>query len=180
MKHWPITILFTWWRHQTETFSALLAICAGNSHKGQLRGALMVFYLRPNKRLSKQWWGWWFETPSSPLWCHCNVTHLHTHSNLLLTLKKHEDVITWKCNVFRLSGPLWGHRGSVMGLWIFHWYKTKRAVEHMVEFSVIWDAITLIWHHCDMDISISYAATVVGWLEQKFPSSQTFLLKPLV
>ena len=26
-----------------------------------------------NKRLSKQWWGWWFETLSCPLWRHCNV-----------------------------------------------------------------------------------------------------------
>ena len=41
-------LLSTWWRHQMETFSALLAICAGNSpvpvnspHKGQWRGALM-------------------------------------------------------------------------------------------------------------------------------------------
>ena len=41
--HWD-----TWWRHQTEAFSALLALCAGNStvpvnspHKGQWRGALM-------------------------------------------------------------------------------------------------------------------------------------------
>ena len=39
---------FTWWRHQMETFSALLALYAGNSpvpvnspHKGQWRGALM-------------------------------------------------------------------------------------------------------------------------------------------
>ena len=33
-----------WWRHQMETFSALLAICAGSSpHKGQWRGALMFF-----------------------------------------------------------------------------------------------------------------------------------------
>ena len=38
----------TWWRHLMETFSALLALCAGNSpvpvnspHKGQWRGALM-------------------------------------------------------------------------------------------------------------------------------------------
>ena len=38
----------TWWRHQMEKKSALLAICAGNSpvpvnspHKGQWRGALM-------------------------------------------------------------------------------------------------------------------------------------------
>ena len=41
-------IVQTWWRHQMETFSALLALCAGNSpvpvnspHKGQWRGALM-------------------------------------------------------------------------------------------------------------------------------------------
>ena len=38
----------SWWRHQMETFSALLVICAGNSpvpvnspHKGQWRGAFM-------------------------------------------------------------------------------------------------------------------------------------------
>ena len=42
---------FTWWRHQMETFSALLAICAGNSpftgefpSQSQWRGAL-TFYL---------------------------------------------------------------------------------------------------------------------------------------
>ena len=32
------------------------------------------FYLRLNKRLSKQTWGWWFETPLPPLWRHCNDT----------------------------------------------------------------------------------------------------------
>ena len=32
----------------------------------------VFFDLRPNKRLNKQWWGWWFETPSSPLWRHYN------------------------------------------------------------------------------------------------------------
>ena len=30
------------------------------------------FDLRLNKRLSKQPWGWWFETPSWSLWRHCN------------------------------------------------------------------------------------------------------------
>ena len=33
----------------------------------------IFFDLRLNKRLSKQWWGWWFETPSRPLWRHCNI-----------------------------------------------------------------------------------------------------------
>ena len=51
-----------WWRHQMETFSALLAICAGNSPvPGELptqrpvtRGCDVFFDLFPNKRLSKQ------------------------------------------------------------------------------------------------------------------------------
>ena len=43
-----LNFFVTWWRHQMETLSALLALCAGNSpvpvnspHKGQWRGALM-------------------------------------------------------------------------------------------------------------------------------------------
>ena len=48
LSHWWQSDLVLWWRHQMETFSALLAICAGNSpspvnspHKGQWHGALM-------------------------------------------------------------------------------------------------------------------------------------------
>ena len=71
----------SWWRHQMETFSALLAICAGNSpvpgefpaQRPVTRSFDVYFDLRPNKRLSKHLWGWWFETPSRPLWCHRNV-----------------------------------------------------------------------------------------------------------
>ena len=37
-------------------------------HKGQWRGALMFSLIY--KRLCKQWWGWWFETPSCPSWRH--------------------------------------------------------------------------------------------------------------
>ena len=64
-----------WWRHQMETFSALLAICAGNSPvPGEVTRSFDVFFdLRLNKRLSKQWWGWWFETLSCPLWRHRNA-----------------------------------------------------------------------------------------------------------
>ena len=32
----------------------------------------VFFHLRLNKRLSKQSWGWWFETLSCPLWRHSN------------------------------------------------------------------------------------------------------------
>ena len=36
-------------------------------HKGQWHGALMFSLIR---RLSKQWWGWWFETPLRSLCRH--------------------------------------------------------------------------------------------------------------
>ena len=37
----------------------------------------VFFDLRLNERLSKQSWGWWFETPSRPLWRHANgASHL--------------------------------------------------------------------------------------------------------
>ena len=70
----------SWWRHQMETSSALLALCAGNSpfpgpfpaQRPVTRSFDVFFHLRPNKRLSKQSWGWWFETPSRSLWRHCN------------------------------------------------------------------------------------------------------------
>ena len=49
-RHFYWTILLTWWRHQMETFSALLAFCAGNSpvnspHKGQWCRALMFSFI---------------------------------------------------------------------------------------------------------------------------------------
>ena len=64
-----------------ETFSALLALCAENSpvtgefpaQRPVTRSFDVFFHLCLNKRLSKQSWGWWFETPSHPLWRHCNV-----------------------------------------------------------------------------------------------------------
>ena len=77
---WCDTSHTSWWRHQMETFSALLAICAENSpvpgefpaQRPVTRNFDVFFDLRLNKRLSKQWWGWWFETLSHPLWRHRN------------------------------------------------------------------------------------------------------------
>ena len=69
------------WRHHTETFSVLLALCAGNSpatgefhsQRPVMRSFDVFFDLCLNKRLSKQSWCWWFEKPWRSLWRHCNV-----------------------------------------------------------------------------------------------------------
>ena len=63
-----------------ETFSALLALCAGNSpvigefpaQRPVTRSFDIFFDLRLDKRLSKQSRGWWFETLPRPLWHHSN------------------------------------------------------------------------------------------------------------
>ena len=84
-----------------KTFSALLAICAGNSPvtgefpaQRQVTGSFdIIFDMHLNKRLSKQSRGWWFETPLCPLWRHCNVFH---HS--INPIKAANDPSTCTCH----------------------------------------------------------------------------------
>ena len=83
----PSNAIWSWWRYEMETFSALLAICAGNSpvpgefptQRPVTQSFDVFFDLRLNKRLSKQSWGWWFEMPSHPLWRHHKVLHTIHH-----------------------------------------------------------------------------------------------------
>ena len=89
-----------WWRHQMETFSSLLALCAGNSpvtgefpaQRPVTRSFEVFFDLRLNKRLSKQSCGWWFETPSRSLWRQRNV--------MLVMENRSEHTVRWKMWLF--------------------------------------------------------------------------------
>ena len=66
--------------HQIEIFSALLAICVGNSpvtgefptQRPVMQSFDVYFDLCLNKRWSRQLEGRWVETPSRPLWHHCD------------------------------------------------------------------------------------------------------------
>ena len=77
------------WRHQMETFSALLAFCVGNSpvtgevptQRPVTRSFDGSFDLRLNKRLNKQSRRWWFETQSRSLWRHCKGSKGHPSPN---------------------------------------------------------------------------------------------------
>ena len=65
------------WKHSPR----YLAICAENSlvtgefpsQRPATRSLDVFFHLPLNKRLNKQSRGWLFETPSRPLWRHCNA-----------------------------------------------------------------------------------------------------------
>ena len=68
-KHFPRYWPFVRGIHRSSVNSA---------HKGQWRGALMLSLICAlNKRLSKQSRGWWFQTPSRPLWRHSNELFWH-------------------------------------------------------------------------------------------------------
>ena len=79
-----VTISYVWvgniMTSSNGNISALLALCAGNSPvtgefptQSPVTRSFDIFLdLRLYKLLSKQWWGWWFETPLCSLWRHCN------------------------------------------------------------------------------------------------------------
>ena len=53
----------------------------------------VFFDLRLNKRLSKQSWGWWFDTPSRSLWRHCNIPLCLKHWPLGLVIPRSSGII---------------------------------------------------------------------------------------
>ena len=77
---------FTWWRHQIETFRFV----------GPLRGELTGdrWILRTKANDAELWcflwqsFGWWFETPSRPLWRHCNEISSKVESASMSSLHK--------------------------------------------------------------------------------------------
>ena len=139
----------TWWRYQTEPFSALLAFCAGihrspvnSPHKGQSRGALMFsFICTLDIRLSKQSWGWWCETPLRSLWRHCNE----------ITLEYVYDVI-WRLDMETILTllMLFVKRGQWRGALFVHLLLTRKAFEQ----AVYCRSFETPWQSCDIIVTI--------------------------
>ena len=122
LQYWPMQYAqtFSWWRHQMETFTALLALCAENSpvtgefpaQRPVTRSVDVFFDLRLNKRLSKQSWGWWFETSSRPLWRQFNVLSLL------------ESVMFYSCPV------------------LHHWHRNTRTIAQVpMKWSWSWSTV---------------------------------------
>ena len=101
---------FVWWRHQMETFSASLALCVGNSpvigefpSQSPVARSFGVFFdLGLNKRLSKQSRRRWFETPSRPLWRHCNGNTFR----LCITWNERLGSSFWYFTFYRISDEI--------------------------------------------------------------------------
>ena len=91
------------WRHQIETFSALLALCEGYlpvtggfpSQRPVTRSFDVFFELRLNKRFSKQLRRRWFETPLRSLRRHCNCYVLLSFNSKKLPISYPPELLHW-------------------------------------------------------------------------------------
>ena len=157
-----------WWRHQKETFSALLAICAGNSpvpgefptQRPMTRSFDVFFDLRPNKRLSKQRWGWWVETPSCPLWRHCNAMPCIKHwgwGQWLISFSRRwymDRVGYFYLHISRIM-PIWAHTGNHVC-----WLRETETETSL--FNTTWH-YTDAWYQTYMTILMYYS--VLTWYQ---------------
>ena len=91
----------------------------------------VFFDLRLNKRLSKQYWGWWFETQPCPLWRHNNgmkwmvcqalgALVVITHLAGTCLLPKTNQYFEWNTVRIRTWGEpdkMWHTKASI---WVLH------------------------------------------------------------
>ena len=144
----------TWWRHQMETFSALLALCVGNSpvpgefpaQRPVTRNFDVFFDLCLNKWLSKQTWGWRFETPSSPLWCHCNE-------------RKHKNFYHYSLN-FIPKGQI-KNIAALVQIMAWYWPSHKPLSEPMMVSLLM--QISITWPQWVNGVK-SYSILLQGWI----------------
>ena len=147
----------SWWRHQMETFSVFLALCAGNSpvtgefpaQRPVTRSFDVFFDLRLNNRLSKQSWGWWFETPSVKTdiyWC---VHWSRTRSILLKNEREWDTAFIFcqcTCNVWTITCAkdkfilIQFHRH-----WSVLWWRNSVTIHWQTSFCVNLVGIRFYW-----------------------------------
>ena len=145
-----------------ETFSALLAFCAGISsvttefplQRPVTRSFDVFFDLRLNKRSSKLSWSCWFETPLHSFWRHCNEC----------------DVCCAFCGINSLGCDLWVlgqvERATICTIikikarspknkWYFKWplyYETLTLIKFSNEFP--WNKTDVFWLYIHRSLSL--------------------------
>ena len=119
----------------------------------------VFFDLCLNKRLSKQSWGWWFETLSHPLWRHCNKCgQLHSDMSwcvlfcpwLSHSIALIDQLVFYVLNAYLLvcgcgwrCGSMWQY--YVFGFVLFTSYNTSKLLQRNSVFKSYWSAS--LWKH---------------------------------
>ena len=144
-----------------QTFSALLAICAGNSpvpvefptQRPVTQSFDVFFDLRPNKWLSKQWWSWWFETLSWPLWRHCNGFGYRWHPTGNQPLMRQTAVLTQQNTKRKSVGSI-----SDWGQSLFICYFGYCGYRHWLFIIMLWRNYpqSVLKNPCQIDVANLY------------------------
>ena len=137
------------WKHFPRYWPYVLPV--NSPHEGQRRGALICFFdLRLNKRLSKQAQGWWFETPSCPLWRHCNVMARHNgnHPAIIWTECWGSYPVSLYMKLFSVQIHLFEQSWLISTSVIIY---TRQRYTHRYTLLMIFEAIGMILKHIDSD-----------------------------
>ena len=123
--------------------------------------------LRLNKRLSKQSWCWWFETPSCSLWRHCNVCCVVLMASIRWRRRRR----------LVCSGTAWSHGNRLLGsVAPVQW---RCDTSHLTTRSVSWSSAPgpttrtryagLILGLCPANERRRYFVTtsLIGWVQAK-------------
>ena len=123
-----------------ETFSVLLVLCAGNSpvtgefpsQRPLTRNFDVFFDLHLNKRLNKQSWGWWFQTPSRPSWRQCNALLIVPRllawpgcQTIMAWIIQEKRVFVFREERFQIPAPHWCWKFDRKYKYIFYIIQNK-------------------------------------------------------
>ena len=130
--------------------------------------------LRLNRRLCKQSRGWWFETPSHPLWRHCNGRWSYVVSpciacllQILISLAKliapflrkktlSLNAIDYRVNTLCLTDGIWRQRSvSTLAQVIACCLGPKLLLEAML-ITNLWGSVVFTWEQYQSECSSQY------------------------
>ena len=137
-----VTMVYTWWRHQMETCSALLVLCAGNSpvpvnspHKGQWCGALMLSLicawindwvnngeagdLRPHRGLNDV---------NIMRWIISRIIRFTFSDNNQFKIERGMGVVNWLISLLLRYRLIIGRKPLVMALYVPMWQLVKLSL----------------------------------------------------
>ena len=131
----------------------------------------VFFDLRLNKRLSKQPWGWWFETPSSSLWRHCNAQGMSTWHIILrhiVDMLKVSRFITSKkrvCLIFQM----WEFYQISCDVLLIGW----QVANVMAPLSNYWWHYIHICSRISIEVQIGFVSNYLKYLENVMLSTMS-------
>ena len=161
--------VYAWWHHQMETFSALLALCAGNSlvtgefpSQRPVTWSFDVFFdLRLNKRWNKQPWRRLLEVPWRSLWHHCTSILIVSWCTKLVYHRLDHLWQSWWRHQLEIFSGLWAflrgiHRSPVNCPHKYPQCGFFKFCDWTNDWANNRDAVDLRRHHAHYDVTVMF------------------------